>query len=115
MARGPHLYARDQITPEGRRLASEGKLVEAGFASFIAIAVKPQGLSDIQRDWLRIAFMAGAQHLFSSILANLDPDEEATPEDIERLNLIADELDTFVEDVRLQAIAARKARGERPQ
>lgn len=51
---------------------------------------------------MRMAFFAGAQHLFSSIMTVLDPGEEPTDKDLQRMDLIHQELDAFIKDFALR-------------
>jgi hypothetical protein len=37
-------------------------------------------------------YMAGAQHLFASLMAAMDPDRDPTPQDLRRMSLIDAEL-----------------------
>ena len=46
--------------------------------------------------------MGGAQHLFASMLGMLDPGVEETPDDMRRMELIARELETFAEELKLR-------------
>lgn len=62
-------------------------------------AMDPQA-SDIQVREARMTFMAGAQHLFSSIMTILDPGDEPTEQDLNRIALIAAELDAFSEELK---------------
>jgi hypothetical protein len=80
-----------------RRLADEGKLLEAGWISYRATVIDPKA-PPIKLEECRIAFFAGAQHLFSSIMTVADPGEEPTPADMRRMQLISDELDKFIVD-----------------
>jgi hypothetical protein len=45
---------------------------------------------------MRNAFFAGAQHVFGSIMQMLEPGEEATEKDLQRLTLINIELQEFL-------------------
>ncbi len=77
-----------------KKLADDGKLIEAGWIGLRIAA----GLIDAPRDQLdemRKAYMAGAQHLFSSIMTFLDDGEDATEADMKRMTLIAAELEAF--------------------
>jgi hypothetical protein len=65
-------------------------LIEGGFAAFmilVAPTAQPQTVA-----LLRLAYMAGAQHLFASIMGMMDPGTEPTPADLRRMDLISDEL-----------------------
>ena len=81
----------EQLT---KRLADDGKLIEAGWVSLRLHAV-PLNAPPVQLEEMRNAFMAGAQHLFASIMTVLDPGTEPTDADMERMSMIADELDAF--------------------
>lgn len=81
-----------QITKD---LSAQGKLIEGGFAGFRLMAMHKDS-PQIQVDEMRMAFFAGAAHLFSCIMAVLDPDEDPTDNDMDRLALIHKELDDFI-------------------
>jgi hypothetical protein len=111
-AKTPQERAVEEIT---RRLANEGKLIEAGWASLRAMWVPPDAGEAQVRD-MRWAFMAGAQHLFSSIMSTLDPDAEPTAADLRRMDLIAAELDAFGREamsVGMDALATAATTGGR--
>jgi hypothetical protein len=94
-----HRAALDKLS---RSLADQGRLIEAGWASLRAVWI-PADAPAMQIDCMRQAYMAGAQHLFSSIVSILEPGTEATPTDERRLQLIADELDAFYREAKLRA------------
>lgn len=82
-------------------LIERGKLIEAGFALYVMQALKsdvrnvsPHVLRDV-----RNAFMAGAEHVYSSIMTTLDPGEEPTEADMERLDLIDAEVEAIRADL----------------
>ena len=77
-----------------QRLADEGKIIEAGFAALRAMAI-PRDAPQIQIDEMRMAYMAGAQHLFSCIMVSMDPGKEPTEKDMERIDLIHKELEAW--------------------
>lgn len=81
-----------------KQLADDGKLIEAGWIGMRIAA----GLTDapaVQLDEMRKAFMAGAQHLFSSIMTMLDEGAEPTDADLNRMSLIAVELEAFGDEL----------------
>jgi hypothetical protein len=78
-----------------RGLADQGKLIAAGFEMF-RLAVIPPDAPGMQVEEMRKAFFAGAQHTWASIMGILEPGQEATPKDVDRMMLINDELDAFV-------------------
>jgi hypothetical protein len=81
-----------------KELIEKGKLIEAGWIS-LRIAVIDKDASPLQLEEMRNAFFAGAQHLFASMLAVLDPgSEEPTANDLRRMELIADELQAFIDE-----------------
>jgi hypothetical protein len=77
-----------------RELADKGKLIEAGFVA-LRLKAMAKDASDIQVREMRMAFMAGAQHLFASIMTILDPGDEPSEKDLARMSLISNELDNF--------------------
>lgn len=105
------------MTDEQRRMhdklvqefTKRGQLMAAGFVS-MRLSVIPPDAPKVQVDEMRMAFFAGAQHLFASLMAVLDPGEEPTEADLERISLIAKELETFADEMRL-----RVAETGRPQ
>ena len=86
----------DTIT---RALVDEGKLVEAGWASYKLLVI-PEDAQQVQVDESRFAFFAGAQHLFASILGMLEPDAEPTDADLARMGQIHTELERFVGEMK---------------
>jgi hypothetical protein len=80
-----------------KRLTDEGKIIEAGWVSLRMISI-PEDASETQLREMRMAFFAGAQHLFGSIMSILDPGEEPTEKDLERMELINNELQGFIAD-----------------
>lgn len=97
---GEQKRKREKLTPVEqagleitRRLANQGQLINGGFAAYLLV----EGISPQSTDLLRIrdAYMAGAEHLWSSILATLDPGGKETPSDVRRLDAIQRELDAW--------------------
>src|SRR4051794_39538532 len=91
---------QDEILAERlkRELAEQGKLIEVGFAVLCATAI-PSDAPEVQVREMRMAYMAGAQHLFSSILSILDPGGEPTEADLHKMDLINAELRAFHDEV----------------
>jgi hypothetical protein len=92
-----------------KKLTDSGKLIEAGFVLFRSLAI-PEGASEAQTEELRMAFMAGAQHLFGSIMGMLDAETEPTDDDMRRMDLIANELELYGQALG-QRIDTLKSRG----
>lgn len=86
-------------------LADQGKIIEAGWMGLRLMSV-PEGASQTQIDTMRSCFFAGAQHLFASIMQILEPGEEPTDKDMERLDLIHKELNDFIEQFKLKSFNA---------
>ena len=78
-----------------RKLAESGLLIESGWVGLQVVAIPPDA-PQIQLDEMRMAFFAGAQHLFGCIMNVLDPDEEVTDADMRRMDLIDQELRRFI-------------------
>jgi hypothetical protein len=76
-----------------QKLANEGKLIEAGFAAYVM--VNKIDIADPALPRLRDAFMSASEHLWSSIMAALDPGDDATPADMRRMDAIQAELDAW--------------------
>jgi hypothetical protein len=80
-----------------RKLADQGKLIEAGWIGYQLAAINAEA-SELQLSETRMAFFAGAQHLFTSILIIMDDDREPTDKDLDRMQLIHQELEDFIGD-----------------
>jgi hypothetical protein len=89
-----------------RKLADEGRLIEAGWVSLRIMVIPPTAGADQLND-MRFVYMAGAQHLFSSIMTILEPGQMETEADVSRLDLIAKELETFYRELMLRAARAK--------
>ncbi len=85
-----------------RELAEQGKLIEAGWYSLRLAAIAPDAPA-LQLSEMRMAFFAGAQHLFGSMMGGvLDPDAEPTADDLRRMDLIDAELEAFIKEFELR-------------
>jgi hypothetical protein len=85
-----------------RELTRQGKLIEAGWVS-LRLAAVPADAPQNQLDEMRAAFFAGAAHVFSSIMTMLDPGQEPTEADMERMDHIHEELEGFLARAKLAA------------
>lgn len=74
------------------KLVEEGKHVEAGWHSYL-IDVVPPDSSPEQIENMRLTFYAGATHLFETLL--LDADDEASGDDLDKLDDVEKELAAF--------------------
>lgn len=84
-----------------RRLADEGKLIEAGWVA-LRIHFISEKASANQLDSMRLAYMSGAQHLFSSIMTILEDGIMETDADMRRMELIHNELEAFAKELKLR-------------
>lgn len=87
---------REEFEALARKLARDGRLVEAGWIAFRMECIPPAA-SDMQLSEMRKAFMAGAHHLFFSVVASVDAGDEPTDADMLRMDKIAAELRGFYE------------------
>jgi hypothetical protein len=83
----------DRFTEEATR---NGLLIEAGFLGLRKMAIARHA-SPEQIEDMRLAFFAGAQHLFASMMRMLDPGEDPTDADLGRMDAIDRELQRFAE------------------
>jgi hypothetical protein len=92
-----------------RELAAKGRLIEAGWASYQIMAI-PKDAGPHQRSETRIAFYAGAHHLFNSLLLATDPGHEVTDSDLVKMDLVHKELEAFGKELEenLKAWKAQK-------
>jgi hypothetical protein len=89
-----------------KELANSGKLLEAGWVA-LRLACIPDDAPKVQLDEMRMAFFAGAQHLFSSIMHSLDPGAEPTDADLNRMDLIEKELQAFIAEFELRQLKTK--------
>lgn len=83
-----------------KEAADQGKLIEAGWLALRMTAIHPAAPPN-QLAEMRMAYFAGAQHLFSSIMGTLDPDADPTEADLRRMDLIDQELKAWLADYKL--------------
>jgi hypothetical protein len=100
---------RELLEDLSRELVDKGQLIEAGWVSLRASVISPDAPDDQLRE-MRMAFFAGAQHLFGSIMTILDPGAEPTEADIKRMDDINNELNQFLAVMVEQMRAERDAR-----
>lgn len=90
-----------------KRLADEGKLIEAGWHAYRTLLV-PASAGVVQVEETRLAFFAGAQHLFGSINSIMEDGEEPTDKDLKRMDQINEELAAFADDLAARTMPAAK-------
>jgi hypothetical protein len=74
-----------------------GHPVEMGFKKLKEVYITDDA-PDFQVRDMRVAFFAGAQFLYHTMMSMLDPDEEPTEGDMVRMKVIHDELEAFTEE-----------------
>ncbi|QPC87112.1 hypothetical protein GA830_10435 [Mesorhizobium sp. NBSH29] len=92
---------KDKLTPAEKagiafthNLINDGRLIVGGFAAWcMRHKVDPATAPDLAR--LRDAYMSGAEHIWTSIMATLDPDADPTENDMRRMGLIQAEIDEW--------------------
>ena len=83
----------DYIT---KKAADKGKIIEFGFRALMESAWPTA--TDEQKEELRMAFFAGAQHLWGSMISLVESGEEASAEELRRIILIDAELNSFIRE-----------------
>ena len=83
----------DEIT---KMYVDKGRIIELGWQFLRTMAISKDA-SGTQLKEMRMAFFAGAQHCFGSMMSLLEPGNEATENDLRRLTLINQELEEFIE------------------
>lgn len=92
-----------------RELAESGKLIEAGWLS-MRVACDLHDAPAGQLEDMRMAFFAGAQHLFGSLTSGegvLDPGADETEGDLRRFDLIDTELKEFIKAFEMRHIKTK--------
>lgn len=93
-----------QLDALSRALIAQSKFIEAGFTLRIlplADAADPE-----RAEAMRHAFFAGAHHLFTCMVAVLDPSTpDPTPADLEKMDAIEAELTAFIREFAVRQLA----------
>ena len=83
-----------------RKLADEGKLIEAGWIGLRKVWLTEAADAELIL-YCRMAFMAGCAHLFPAIIGVLeDGDDEPTKKDMERITKIYEEITRFNDELK---------------
>jgi len=94
---------REQLDLMCKKFADQGRLIEIGWIALRFTAISDDA-PEVQLNEMRYAFFAGAQHLLGSMMQILEPGEDATANDLGRMNLIAAELDAFGQEIKNRGI-----------
>ena len=89
---------RKLVDAVSRELLDRGLLIEAGWVGLRKFVI-PADAPQVQLDEMRMAFFAGAQHLFGSIMSILEEDREPTEADARRMDQIHKELEAFAAEL----------------
>lgn len=82
-----------------KRLTDEGRLIEAGWRS-LRMQVIAKDAPQVQLDEMRMAFFAGAQHVFGALGSLVSDTEEVTEQEIHRVGQIDVELTAWIAEMR---------------
>lgn len=96
---------KSKLEEMARKLADQGKLIEAGWIG-LRIAAVPLDAPETQVREMRKAFFAGALHLFTSMMSVMDGGDEVSENDLKRMDLINDELDAFGKQLAAEVFAS---------
>jgi hypothetical protein len=91
----------EHVSDLTKSLVDEGKLLEAGFNALVEIMIPPHAPPEQIED-MRLAFFAGAQHLWAATMTVLEPGEEETMNDLIRMSKIQAEIDSWEQILRLR-------------
>lgn len=97
---------RDALMKLQKSLADEGLLIAAGWVGYRLMALK-NDTPPAQLEFGKMCFFAGCTHLFTAMLGVLDEGVEETPDDMDRMAKIHNELQAFEADFRLRYGPAR--------
>jgi hypothetical protein len=96
-----------------KRLADQGKLIEAGYAAFRLQTARDPDRTDVLRlgyiagDDLRLAYIAGAAHCYSSLMAMLDPGQDETAAYLSRMEKLHDEIQQLQSELTARLMSTR--------
>jgi hypothetical protein len=96
---GAIMADRSHLIRLQRELAEQGMLIEAGWIS-LRLAVLGDTTTPEQLRDMRMAYFAGAQHLFGAIATIMEPGEEPTEADLTRMDRINAELTAFLDELK---------------
>jgi hypothetical protein len=98
--------SKEDVDALCRALVDQAKLIEGGWVGY-RWSVLPNDAPPIQVHETRLAFFAGAQHLFTSIMGILGPEAEPTEADLKRMNSILSELKHFISEFKRSHVNRR--------
>ena len=84
---------------QARHGMSNLKLIDQAWRSYSEVVI-PAHAGAVQRQEMRRAFYAGATTLLGSIMVVLDPGDEPTEADLQKMQGIHDELEQFTADLK---------------
>lgn len=90
---------RKMLDELAKRMVDSGKLIEAGWVA-MRMTKMSATIPESQVRNMRLAYMAGAQHLYASMMQIMDAGTEPTDADLRRMGLIDAELNALVNELR---------------
>ncbi len=93
----PILKAANELA---RKAADRGQLIELGWVAFRRL-VLAEDASGARLAEMRLAYRAGAQHLFATIIGIMDQGHDPTAADLHRMDLLAGEAAEIEKELRL--------------
>ena len=91
---------KNELEELAKRIAAQGRLVEAGWLGFRAKVIPPNA-GTVQIEECRRCFFSGCAHLFYSLLTVMGPgSDEPSEDDMAKMALIDDELRRFIQGVK---------------
>lgn len=97
----PKMPPPEFVDALAKELTDRGELIAAGFHSYRTMVI-PKDEPTVQVNECRLAFFAGAQHVFSTIMRMLDAGDEPSADDMRRMSAIQAELDKFSREFALR-------------
>ena len=92
-------HSDEEIDTAIKGLSAMGRLIQGGWEAY-RLGVIPQDAPRIQIHECRLAFYAGAAHLFYGLLTALDGDLGDDARDLDKMHLIDCELKAFHEQMK---------------
>jgi biotin synthase-like enzyme len=86
---------KEEVEEVARDLCARGQILLAGWIAYKHLVVGQHAPAP-QLEIARMAFYAGAQHLFGTLLALLDPDAEPTERDLHMMQSVNSELEAYL-------------------
>jgi hypothetical protein len=100
----------DELLKLQREWADKGQVIAGGAAMFEALFLTG-GTLEAQRNDMRVAFTAGAEYIFSTMMSIMDGGDEMSDKDLSRMDAIHKEVEVFREFMRAHIAATGRRKG----